>query len=346
MSLAASLGRAGARRDRGGIAARRDAQKAPQAPPRRPRHAARPHMSVSAESRIVVLPNDHPSFTVVTLPRPSDLTTSFTCLVAGSQLYEVRQLSGHNPRVPGIVLPSNVAVKSWILEPADAATGLVLQLPLLVVASKFNPAYLLISLLHGAESDRYVTCEDVVDTLAARHGAPAWIAHISDTFPAALAAICDTLSENGDIFYRFSHARAVAFLDARVQRLASLLGSAAAADFQIVRHIKSALYLAAETEADIPPLVLEQAIAAHCLELVRLYCLPAVAAAVTRPTDVYTAHLALMEEKRRDLALVEANTPAPTAKPKPKPKPTKPRAAKAAKIPVGKGALDTFFKRA
>lgn len=307
-------------------------------------------MSVSADSRIVVLPDGHSSFTVVTLPRPSDPTTSFTCLVAGTNLYEVRQLSGHNPRVPGIVLPTNVAVKSWILEPTDAATGWVLQLPLLVVASKFNPAYLLISLLHGAESDRYVTCEDVVDTLAARHGAPAWIAHISDTFPAALAAICDTLTENNEVFYRFTHARAAAFLDAKVQRLARLLGSAAAADFQVVRHIKSELYLATETEADIPPLVLEQAIAAHCLELVRLYCLPAVAAAVACPTNVYTAHLALMEAKRRDLALVEANapTPAPAASKPAKTRPARPKTAKAAKakVAIGKGALDGFFKRA
>lgn len=338
-------------------------------------------MTVDSQTKIIVLPDQYSTFKIINLPNPAELVTKKSYLLAEDdsayKIFELREVNGNNPYSSNnILLPkSSDSVKSWIIEtsvqngPKLSSTvvsgGYILQSPNLIVSSIFNPAYLLASIFctHAATfSKRFITIEDFIDTLSGLYE-DLWVQELPQSlYSDCLPLVCDTIVENGETFYKFSMPVTLTFLKSKVAKLvehflSSDLKLAPGGQPQFLQHIKSKLYERNQDQTSIPEDILRLAVEKHVVDLILgSYCLPSVLDEYlkTQASDFskYDLHLKELEQKKKDLAMVEQNmndiaessakasaNSKSKKKPDPKKKPVK-------KVAVGKGALDGFFKKA
>ncbi|ODV58267.1 Rnh202p ASCRUDRAFT_77974 [Ascoidea rubescens DSM 1968] len=210
------------------------------------------------QPRVVILPtgdvlDDSRKKIIVQLPSPRNFSLAVLHLLVGgisggvsggkealgACLYEIRKISGSNPHLSSInrvETKNSKAVKSLLVEHSKKSgdNGLILEDPLVYIATPCNIVYLLISFFvvdakeddgsrRNREQARYLTIEDILDSLEALIGkfSDKW----SDNFnliPKSmiiqkLDKICDQIAENEQSYYKFSIVKTLKYLQAKIE---------------------------------------------------------------------------------------------------------------------------------
>lgn len=307
------------------------------------------------ETKVILLPeNGLGSYSVLDLPTAKNLEVSKPFLFQDSQLYELKLINGNNPHAVLANAPqlaNNDGVRSWIFEDSE---GMVVQSGNLVVSSKFNLCYLLLSLLYKNPemfTQRFITIEDLLDKFSSLYGE--LITSIpKEVFQQNLPTICEIVSQDEEDYYKFSLAKANEFINGKVTNLVKFIenGNNSLADV-ITAKISDASTL------DVPANIREQAQLNYAIEFVcNSYTLPSfkdqfVASRQFDFTEL-NAYLLKLTESQKNRAIAEqsvnniaASNANATKKKLSQPKKTTKKPA-AKKVAVGKGALDGFFKKA
>ncbi|CAK7896554.1 hypothetical protein CAAN1_03S04170 [[Candida] anglica] len=324
-------------------------------------------MQIDSSTRILVLPDNVPSFKIVNIPSPVDLSKTVTVLFSENQLFELIDVSGNNPyHDKNIELPkTSGSVKSWIFETQDPISseesGYVIQSPNVTSTSKFNLTYLLISILSqsSAFGKRFITLEDFVDTLGSTVTDNTWVQQLYPLYEAILPNICDAMIENDETFYRYSEERSINFIHEKVLKLTDFISNSISAkkDYQLVQSIRNNLYESLGDAETIPENILKQAIQRNCIDLIcGSYCSKGITQALFKSKNYdfseLDAYLVSLVQKKKDLEMVEQNmnsvveTTKSASKKKAPPKKATASRKPVKKVAIGKGALDGFFKKA
>lgn len=310
-------------------------------------------MNLAADTKVFLLPYNHQGseYDIIRLPLSNNTQPSF--LVRDGEIFELRQTGArnrwlHNDR--SVSLPrTNGAVKSLMVETYD--TGGVLQSPNVIVATKFDLCFVFIPIMAASDtfSKRYISYEDVLDTIGSQH---LWMGHLSDAvIIGSISKICEIVVENRETFYKYSPAKTVTMLAKKVQNVELALGL-----HQTVLEdcIRLQLHDPSSVSSDVPEDIHNLAVRQHALDLVTCYVPLELRALVMAelgadfgPLETYSKELRLKKkaidaaEKTMDeVAAATASAKKANAK-----KTGKNVAKKTTKVAVGKGALDSFFKR-
>lgn len=294
-------------------------------------------MHIDDATRVVLLPKEGTHFKVVRMPIAHDISRLKPYLVCGSQIYELNEMAktawSNAPQTK-----KGDFVRSLIVEGVEGSQGAVLQSLHMILSSKFNLMYILISTMHTAEQfhHRFASLEDIMDQIPGD-----WIQHLPEEIVAKhMASICEVKVEGGEGFYRFSLNKAVDQVREKCTRLAEHLTQS-----------KNSLYLKAKQsviENDVcDPEILDLAVKSTAVEFVcGSYTLPSFKDEVMKAYDFsrLKEHREKIKENTKNLRVVEANMMDLASKPKKVTKKVVKKTVK--KVAPGKGALDGFFKKA
>lgn len=319
-------------------------------------------MNVHEGTKVILLPKKKGSYSIIKLPNVSDQKSLKSYLLHDDQLFELREIKGDNLYLPNndkrpIIPNTGLSVKSFVFESEE--NGCVVQSPNLIVSTKFNLVYYLMSVMYKNDSfgKRFITFEDFSDTISSIFEYNAWVSAIPmKMYKSALAEICETIEENDETFYKYSNAKVIEYLNRKVSQLLAYISSQS--DLSINHKIKQELYRPiSEGDNDIPPDILQLSIIMHSIDLICGSYTPIeirnqVMTDGGYEFDKLNKYLNDIRVQSKELELVESNMNAvveTTTKVEPKKKDTKKkviRKKEIKKVAVGKGALDGFFKKA
>lgn len=171
-------------------------------------------------ARVLYLPKG--TSRLVQLPNPaSGSMQSF--VVCNDELYELREVDGDNPHdkqnhLRPTTKKDSQTVRSLILEGPDN-NGFIIENGALLVATKFNPSFLLIGYFTSQKGSRFQSSEDLFDSM--QEVTPALNDLPETLIQSALTTICETVVEGDEPFYKFSEEITLAWLKGRVSQLIS-----------------------------------------------------------------------------------------------------------------------------
>lgn len=183
-----------------------------------------------ASARVVLLPDVSPdSIRLVNLPHPRTNQMHHYALL-NDQLYELNEIDNDNPHsktnhLRAVTKSDNKPVRSLILEASDGvSSGLVLEQSNLIISTKFNLVYVLISYFanqieQGREFRRYQSLQDLIDIL--EESIPVIIQFPELLLSKALETICDAIDENDEKFYKYSEEKTYNFLKSKVELISN-----------------------------------------------------------------------------------------------------------------------------
>lgn len=319
-------------------------------------------MTVDSNTKTILLPKNCGPYKIIKLPDLLNESVLKPYLLNETQLYELREINGCNPYLPNdnkrpVIPKTGESVKSIIFESSDQ--GYVVQSAKLIVSSKFNLVYYLISIMYNNESfsKRFITFEDFSDTISSIYKDNEWVSTIpTDLFTISLSEICETIEENGETFYKYSNDKVIEYMDSKVNELICFLSSRS--DLSIMSKIKQELYRPIEEgNNEIPSDILHLSILKHSIDLICGSYTPNeikinLMKSKNYNFDKLETYFKELRSKRKEIELVESNMnsivessskAATTKKAEAK---NKPKKKEAKKVAVGKGALDGFFKKA
>ncbi|ODQ79739.1 hypothetical protein BABINDRAFT_166849 [Babjeviella inositovora NRRL Y-12698] len=340
-------------------------------------------MTIDKKStRVILLPKAPGSEThsVLTLPHPRTqepanyiIITNSESKPAVSTLYELKEISGKNPHHQQQQLAPETkdgkTVKSLIFERYEgtggpSTQGLVIQDPAMTIATRYNLAYTLIAYFTSSSntSTRYQSLEDLIDSISAVGLFTDFSSKIPEAMiKAALQPICETITENVgeddvEVYYRFSRARCLEFLMAKVTKLAGHFPESI-----MEAHIKPMLFSptfasSADSETGNDEVVYQCKLK-YSAFLIGSYLSPEFITELMKQLDItkLVVYLDELKANKEKAALAEENMrllaeqSAGAGKSKKKPTATKKATKKATlprKVAIGSGALDGFFKKA
>lgn len=306
-------------------------------------------MEVDERTKLILLPKGYSSFDILTLPF-GDLKKNV--LATDDQLYEIREIHGsseHDVR-PEPELPLGGAVKSIIIERRDSLQGAVVKSPNLLTTNPFNIAYYALNLMYKQKevfTSRFHTLEDILDNLTILSSHNTLISKIEQS----MDILCTSIEENKDHFYKLSLDKSFDYLSTKITSLKNFLIDTP--DLILTGHIKSSLYLAGvEPTTEIVNLQILK----YSMDMIFGSYLS------EQMKEDYLKHakydFSLLDEfvkrqesKNRALAAIEENMGSVVLSTKQAKnnskisKTVKSSKKPAKKVAIGKGALDSFFKR-
>lgn len=305
-------------------------------------------MELDDGTKLILLPAGYSSFDIISLP---SRISKKKVLATADQLFELREVHGSSDydAHPEPKLPSGEAVKSIILERKDSPQGVVLKSPVVVTCTPFNIAYYVLNAMYEQKdvyASRFHTVEDILDSL---HLSPCHKT-VSTKIEQCLDLICSTIEENGDHYYKFLMQRAFYFIQQRVERLELLVKNSP--DFVLTGMITASLCTSGDTPASE---VVDLQTTKYCIDMIFGSYLSGTlkkryldyALIDLSPLDSYFKEI---ESKKRALAAIEENMESVvlvTQRAKTKNSKSKTITKKPVnKVAVGKGALDSFFRKA
>lgn len=179
-------------------------------------------------ARVVLLPDvEADSMKLVDLPHPRTNQQHHFILV-NHEIYELNEIDNDNPHdkanhLRAVTKTDNKPVRSLILENSNcSSSGLVLEESNIIISTKFNFTYVLISYFtnqieRGKEFKRYQSFEDLTDVLEEEIPVVLQIPEV--LVREALDKISDSIDENGDKFYRYSEEKTYEFLKSKVEAI-------------------------------------------------------------------------------------------------------------------------------
>lgn len=305
-------------------------------------------MELDESTKLILLPEGCFSFECISL---SLNDSSKSILVANDHLFELREVHGSSQYDvrPEPTLPSGGAVKSIIVEGKELSPGAVLKSPSIINCTPFNIVFYILGAMHQRKdiyTSRYQTLDDILDNLDLSSSHSTLRRKTSD----ALALICDSIQENGEEFYKYSTDKSFEFLESKTRKLQRhLLDSP---DYAITGLIKASLSILGEEPA---AEILDLQTTKYCVDMIfGSYLSEKLKEEFLKHRNIdfslLDASIKEQESKRRALAAVQDNMEAvvlSTKQAKNNTKNTKTKTTKkpVKKVAVGKGALDSFFKR-
>lgn len=301
--------------------------------------------------KVVILPKDGKpgEYKMIKMPLAKNIEGSKPYILQDETLYELKEINGNNPHLNQPNRPQLLngdGVKSWIFE---GTPGYVVQSGNLIVASKYNMTYLLISVVYlqiDNFNQRFIALDDLLDKLASSYGD--WINEIPNTlYEKSLAKVFEVVDQDDEKYYKFSLEKANDFIQSRIDSLLEFLSTKPSSMSNFVKS-----KLSDPSTGTIQQDLLKLAILHHSVEFVtNSYCLPQFKDQYIssrkfdfKPFDDFRKKLKedqksrdLVEEGVTNIAIANKNV---KKKDVPVKKTTKKQVKKVA---VGKGALDGFF---
>lgn len=314
------------------------------------------NMNVDEHTKVIVLPEKHQSFTILSLPFESN---SKKVLLSDDQLYELRQIDGNNPYIQDSkkpVIPRlGMSVKSYIFE--NEIQGQVISNPNLIASSKYNLIYWLIQITYSNRSkysSRFITFDDFIDKLSSEY---AIVSSLTKIIEEKMPEIFEVINEGGEVFYKLSINKIFQKLNDKVNKLFETLKKNES--FSITTKIKQDLY-SDVNNTEIPISILNLSILKYSIDLIfESYLNKDIKQDFIKAHKINFIELdnycKELKEKKKSLEVIEsnmnsivqtttkANNNRNSAKTVTKKKTTK---KEVKKVAVGKGALDGFFKKA
>lgn len=309
-------------------------------------------MSITSESKVFLVPRDTKNYDFINV---NIRNSPKTLVLSEESVFEIREVgpaSSFDTR-PDPKFPSGEPVKSFIFEDVKNQTGFVKQNANILSLTKYDLLFPVLCCLklESEEQSRYKTKEDLLDevitSLGSQSSHKTVQKHVLDSFE----KICDIITENGEDFYRVNTSKVIAILDAKVQKLKDLL--LANKKFALSASIDESL---GGVETQPSQEVLELQTLRYSIDYIfDTYLAPKHKTMYYEHTkvnfDALDKFVAEREKQQKARAIVEQNSLAAAGAknntPGKQSKATKPAAKKkgAAKVAVGKGALDSFFTR-
>lgn len=263
---------------------------------------------IDSKTRTILLPKGITSYDIVQLPDYRDITSTLKYLLTGKDVYEMKLIE-QDP-------------KSIILESSTTDPGYVVESGELIVSSKFDIVYLLISCLNTQKS--FISIENIIDNFE-------WLGLLPESLVSRkLELICETVTEGQEKFYKINSDKVNSLIQQRVDKLAKVL-----ADSKLVTQVKLSLYV--DTEGEIPTGMLEEEIKYIAYEMVLGYM------SITLDLYDFTELFSYKKDISSKLILREMQNQPQEKKPTKPVKATKKKATKV--VAKGKGALDMFFTK-
>lgn len=308
-------------------------------------------MEYDESTKLLILPKGYTSFDILELPY-GDLSKKI--LATEDQLFELREVHGSSQHDthPEPELPSGGAVKSVIIELADSSEGGVLKSPRLVTCTPFNIVFYVLNMMHNLKEvymSRFHTLDDILENFKL---------HISNNtlrskLEASMEIVCTSIEENNELFFKLSMEKSFEFLSRKIELLKSLILSSS--EFAVVGVIKGSLRQS--NSVDEPPAQIEELqtikysidiifgsylsedLKSEYLEFAKIDFSPLI------------EYLEKQQANIRALAAIDDNmeqvvqTTKKSKKVRQQASNVKTTKKVVKKVAVGKGALDSFFKR-
>ncbi|KAI3406230.2 hypothetical protein KGF56_001072 [Candida oxycetoniae] len=320
-------------------------------------------MEIDKSSKVIVLPRLSPEkdlieYKVVDLPIAT-LSSTKPYLITTQEVYELNTIKGDDSKVK---LSNGEAVKSIILEPQDHdIPGAVIQSGDVILATKFNIVYLLISIFdrHLSKFRNFKTLEDIKDSLSSIVEEYSWIYDIPDTvYYRSLPVICDQIIEgNDEKFYKYSNEKSMSWVNDKIEAMSKFVREEKGNS--ILKRINMELNDPTNIESKVDTDVLQSTITRYSIDFIcDSYLIPDIKPKLINQFKYdftkMEKYLLGLSQKRKNLEAVEANmsdvnritsnTKSNSNSNSRKQAMVKKKATN--KVAVGKGALDGFFKRA
>lgn len=291
-------------------------------------------------SKILILPEDVALMDIFTI---NSCGKKRSILTADKTVLEVVEVVGRSPfdvsKSP--LTPSSEAVKSILLEFNDGK-GFCLQNPNILIATNFCMVYFFAAVFntHATFSSRYQDLFDLKDQLLELDVIDGWNSAIDDEFQKALNISCLSIEDGGRTFFKFSKQHFFIFLKKKVEELTTFILNSK--DLNLHVTIKSSLHSTHEPPHDI--------LWAQTL----LFAADLILLSYFEPDfkKDFLETLGYDFQKLRNFlkqtkAQVEKDTHLENPKVNSSSKTTskQSRGKKGAKVAVGNGALDHFFKK-
>lgn len=304
-------------------------------------------MEVDHSARIVLLPESVSSLQILPL-----IYGGFarSVLIADNELYELREI--HGPSTydahPEPTLPSGEAVKSILIEGLNDPHGAVVGSPSVLNSTPFNIIYYLLWSMSEKQENytsRFHALDDILDDC----NLPSYEAVVRQKAKESLSPICDVITENGEDFYRFCPLKAFDYLEVKVRALQKLILESPG--YAILGLIKAKGALLGENA---PLEIQELQTLNYSIDLIfGSYLSEALKKQFLQDRGIdfseLTIYLKQQENKKKELAVIEDNMEAVVLATKLANSSLKSRNKTvkklSKKVAVGKGALDSFFKR-
>lgn len=250
------------------------------------------------DTRTILLPEGTKEFDLIELPDYQDISKTRKYGKVGDNIYELKSIK-ESPR-------------SIIFE-----SGYVMENSEIILSSKINPTYLLISALFDFQ--KYITLYDIADKFP-------WIEHINEKY---LHEITESIEENGETFYKISKPKVTSYLKQRIEGIQRTLDQT-----KLVNFMKMELYVNSESEVtdEIWALQLWNTSVNFVWDYLSI---PKYGEFID--LEKLSAHKAEIRNKLNVNTMMTQQSTKKEEKKKPVKKPVK-------KVAVGRGALDAFFK--
>lgn len=295
---------------------------------------------LSETTKILILPQEVEEIALFDV----QLSGQERSLITGNnEVYEVLEVIGHSSfdTTPAPQLPSMKAVKSIILE-SENGDGYCLQSPNVLLATKFDMTYFFSALLHDrlSFSSRYKSASDIKDELLDLAVINGWNDIIECAFQRSLANICQSILEGDEAYFKFSREKFFSFLRQKVEKLSDFIFRSP--NLSLHKMIRSSLV----SSIQVPEDIFRAQTLRYATDMVLLsYYNPTLRDEfIDAEGYKFDDLLSYLEEARKDNENGAILTPLSTVSTKIVPR--KNKGKKDLRVAVGKGALDSFFKKA
>lgn len=258
-------------------------------------------------ARVVLLPEvSVDTIKLINLPHPRTGQTHHYVLL-NEELYELTEVDNDNPHsktnhLRAVTKADNKPVRSLILEASDgASSGLVLEESNLIISTKFNLVYVLISyfanqLELGKEFRRYQSLQDLIDIL--EESIPVIVQFPETLLSNALEKISDAIDENDEKFYKYSEEKTYQFLKTKVEVISNSFPKS------IQSQLVSPILYPVNIDDSIPDDINKLALERYSIHLLSSYLHPAVEKKLQstfqfQSLDAYIAKIQMDKTKKK-----------------------------------------------
>ncbi|CCH44057.1 Ribonuclease H2 subunit B [Wickerhamomyces ciferrii] len=229
-------------------------------------------------ARIILFPEStQDSLKIVNLPHPRTNQEYHYALVNNEELYELTEFDNDNPHsktnhLRSLTKTDGKPVRSLLLENVnDESDGLVLEESNIIISTKFNFTYILITyfilqLEQGKEFRRYQSLEDITDVL--EESIPIILQLPGSLLNTSLENICDSINENDEKFYKFSEEKTINYLKTKSELISQNFPKS------IESTIVSPLLYPANIDEKIPEDIKKLALIKYSIHLISSYLHP------------------------------------------------------------------------
>lgn len=270
--------------------------------------------------KTILLPKDvKKEILIIDLPNYSDSKKLSQYLLSGETIYELKNISSDKP-------------KSLIFE--NENEGIINESADVLICTKFDLIYLLIPALYN--STNFITMENIIDNND-------WLSKVPEqVIDKALNPIVETIDENNETFYKVSQEKVFQYLTNRINNVQKCVKNSS-----FLNQLKMDLFVSLEEE--IPSEILDMEILRTSVNIVTSYVsIPLESDILKHNGYDFTGlneHKSKVEKLiRTQEAIQEASLPKKNGQ-RAKPKQSTNSNSKPKKVAVGKGALDSFFKK-